>query len=28
LYTTLVEDHFGLDAKPIVNGNFEKHSFL
>ncbi|MEE2927394.1 MAG: DUF1501 domain-containing protein, partial [Chloroflexota bacterium] len=21
LYTTLVEDHFGLDAKPIVNGN-------
>ncbi len=28
LYTTLVEDHFGLDAKPIVNGSFEKHSFL
>jgi len=28
LYTTLVEDHFGLDAKAIVNGDFEKHSFL
>jgi len=28
LYTTLVEDHFGLDAQPIVNGLFEKFSFL
>jgi uncharacterized protein (DUF1501 family) len=28
LYTTLVEDHFGLDATPIVNGQFEKFSFL
>ena len=28
LYTTLLEDHFCLDAKPIVNGSFEKHSFL
>jgi uncharacterized protein (DUF1501 family) len=28
LYTTLVEDHFGLDATPIVNGQFEKFGFL
>ena len=28
LYTTLVEDHFGLDAQPIVNGQFEKFGFL
>ena len=28
LYTTLVEDHFGLDAQPIVNGQFEKLGFL
>ena len=27
-YTTILEDWFGLDAKPIVNGSFEKHSFL
>ena len=27
-YTTILEDWFGLDAKPIVNGAFEKHSFL
>ena len=27
-YTTLVEDWLGLDAKPIVNGNFEKLGFL
>jgi uncharacterized protein (DUF1501 family) len=27
-YTTIIEDWFGLDAKPIVNGSFEKHSFL
>ena len=27
-YTTIIEDWLGLDAKPIVNGNFEKLSFL
>ena len=27
-YTTILEDWFGLDAKPIVNGSFEKHHFL
>ncbi len=27
-YSTIAEDWFGLDAKPIVNGNFEKLSFL
>ena len=27
-YTTLIEDHFGVDAKPIVGGSYEKHPFL
>ncbi len=27
-YTTIVEDWLGMDAKPIVNGSFEKFSFL
>ena len=27
-YTTLIEDWMGMDAKPIVNGSFEKFSFL
>jgi len=27
-YTTIVEDWLGMDAKPIVNGEFEKMSFL
>jgi len=27
-YTSIVEDWMGLDAKPIVNGNFEKLAFL
>jgi len=27
-YATLLEDWFGLDANPIVNGNFEKLGFL
>ncbi|MEK7814930.1 MAG: DUF1501 domain-containing protein [Chloroflexota bacterium] len=27
-YTTIVENWFGMDAKPIVNGNFEKLGFL
>ena len=27
-YTTLVEDWMGMDPKPIVNGNFEKFSFI
>ncbi len=27
-YSTIAEDWFGLDAKPIVNGSFEKLSFL
>jgi len=28
LYSTVLEDWFGLDAKPIVKGNFEKPNFL
>ena len=28
LYATLLEDWLGLDAQPIVNGNFEKLGFL
>ena len=28
LYTTVLEDWFGLDAKPIVKGNFEAPRFL
>ena len=27
-YTTIIEDWLGLDAKPIVNGSFEKLGFL
>ena len=27
-YTTIVEDWLGLDATPIVNGNFEKVAVL
>ena len=27
-YTTLVEDWMGMDPKPIVNGSFEKFSFI
>ena len=27
-YSTIVEDWFGMDANPIVNGNFEKMSYL
>ena len=27
-YTTIVEDWLGMDAKPIVNGSFEKFSYL
>ncbi|MCY4366419.1 MAG: DUF1501 domain-containing protein [Chloroflexi bacterium] len=27
-YTTIVEDWFGLDSTPIVNGNFEKMGYL
>ena len=27
-YTTLLEDFFSLDAKPIVNGGFEKLAFI
>ena len=27
-YTSIVEDWMGMDAKPIVNGSFEKFSFL
>ena len=27
-YSTIIEEWFGLDAKPIVNGSFEKHGFL
>ena len=27
-YTTIVEDWFGLDAKPVVNGSFEKLAFV
>ena len=28
VYTSIVEDWMGMDAKPIVNGNFEKLGFL
>jgi uncharacterized protein (DUF1501 family) len=28
IYTTIVEDVFGLNASPIVNGSFEKVAFL
>jgi uncharacterized protein (DUF1501 family) len=28
LYSTLLEDWMGLDAKPIVEGSFEKLSFI
>ena len=28
LYATILEDWFGLDAQPIVNGNFEKMDFI
>ena len=28
LYSTLMEDWMGLDAKPIVNGSFEKMAFI
>jgi uncharacterized protein (DUF1501 family) len=28
IYTTIVEDVFGLNASPIVNGSFEKMAFL
>ena len=28
IYTTVLEDWFGLDAQPIVGGNFEKVKFL
>ena len=28
LYSTILEDWLGLDAKPIVGGTFEKPSFL
>jgi DNA invertase Pin-like site-specific DNA recombinase len=28
LYATLLEDWMGLDAKPIVNGSFEKMDFI
>ena len=28
LYSTLLEDWMGLDAKPIVEGSFEKLSFV
>ena len=27
-YSTIVEDWFGMDATPIVNGNFEKMGYL
>jgi uncharacterized protein (DUF1501 family) len=27
-YSTILEDWLGLDAAPIVNGNFEKPSFI
>ncbi len=27
-YTTILEDWLGLDAKPIVNGSFEKFDFV
>jgi uncharacterized protein (DUF1501 family) len=28
LYSTILEDWFGLDAKPIVKGNFEAPHFI
>ena len=28
LYATILEDWFGLDAQPIVNGGFEKMDFI
>jgi len=28
IYSTMVEDWFGLDANPIVNGNFEKLAYM
>ncbi len=28
VYSTILEDHLGLDAKPIVEGEFEKPRFL
>tara|TARA_B100000470_G_C19422169_1_gene229127 strand:- start:139 stop:474 length:336 start_codon:yes stop_codon:yes gene_type:complete len=28
LYATILEDWLGLDAQPIVNGNFEKMDFI
>ncbi len=28
VYSTMVEDWFGLDANPIVNGNFEKLAYM
>ncbi|GIS82940.1 MAG: hypothetical protein CM1200mP15_15720 [Dehalococcoidia bacterium] len=28
LYATILEDWFGLDAQPIVNGSFEKMDFI
>ena len=27
-YSTIVEDWLGMDATPIVNGNFEKMAYL
>jgi uncharacterized protein (DUF1501 family) len=27
-YTAIVEDWLGMDAQPIVNGNFEKMAIL
>ena len=27
-YATILENHMGLDAQPIVNGNFEKFAFI
>jgi uncharacterized protein (DUF1501 family) len=28
LYTTILEDWLGVDARPIVKGSFEKPQFL
>jgi len=28
VYSTMVEEWFGLDANPIVNGNFEKLAYM
>ena len=28
VYSTILEDWMGLDAKPIVNGTFEKLAFI